>query len=344
MKLFKVSPAAGLHNMNANIVDKQTVGAVAAIVLKRMCDSRLFPFAIDFTLVSLWYGPTKTCIGYLDAALEDNGLVLTFALSPVNAQTKLPAPQGNTLRNLVIVGKTKKFCSLYLSASELAGCGPMMLTPQLNLLYNVVGSMTKNLIISRELEPVVRPDDYHVVARHAAVSQFEQLCDHLPIGNWIYSKLFWQDYSWLLSRTLPTDFAAYWTAYLSEVYLLGMPTSVRKAITDMLINSYRAGLQLWCALVKSNDVPLTMPLNLTAFILSLMRQIGQPLDETMWSEYERGAQQFMAKVIETTSQSPELQLALSNTGAPVAEAMVSGVTNNDVATFIQLVGVAYESN
>ena len=345
MKVFKTSPSAGLHNLNPNITGTQTIGAITALVLKRMCDQRLYPYAIDFSLISLWYGPTKTAIGYLPQQLEDSGMVLMFALHSVDRKTKVPAPQGNALRNVVITGGRKKFCSLYISATELAKCGSMLLGPQLNLLYNLVGATTKNLMHSRELEPAVRPDDYHVVARHArAVAQFEQLCDHLAIGNWVYSKFWWQEFSYLLCRSLPQDFAGYWTAYLADVYLLALPTQQRTMISDVLIHSYRAGMQMWCAMIKSNDVPTLMPFNLTTFVLALMRFQGNPAEETLWSEYERAAQQFLTKVVEATSQSPELRTAIGGSLAPVPEAMVYGVSNNDVATFVQLVGVAYESN
>ena len=344
MKLFKTSPSAGLHNMNSNITGTQTIGAITALVLKRISDQRLYPHAIDFSLISLWYGPTKTALGFLPQSLEDSGLVLMFALNSVDLKTKVPAPQGSALRNVVITGGRKKFCSLYISATELANCGPLLLGPQLNLLYNLVGATTKNLMLSRELEPAVRPDDYHMVARHAQVTQFAQLCDHLAIGNWVYSKFWWQEFSYMMYRSLPQDFAGYWTAYLSDVYLLALPTPQRTMISDVLMHSYRAGMQMWCALVKANDVPTVMPFNLTTFCLALMRFQGNPAEEARWSEYERAAQQFLTTVVEATSQSPELRTAIGCSLAPVPEAMVYGVTNNDVATFVQLVGVAYESN
>jgi hypothetical protein len=213
-RTFKTQASYGILNFNDDIPNLDKVGRFCWEVLLSLKESMASHFAVDFTLVNITHRDVSKSIGYLDTpplVTMDSPLYITFCImgkADKYPRLKLDLRQNTKTWHVWGTG-TKKYLTLYFGRDQINKAGMTLLLDQdLRLMYNLIGSLTKNWVVNNIKEfclPYDGVNSAHRCAQYANKYQnYSQLVDDLPIQLWPYSKTFWNDVSYLFDpRMLP---------------------------------------------------------------------------------------------------------------------------------------------
>lgn len=362
---FKTAPSAGMSFFQDNISGVDRVGPILGAVLTTLkssaAGSLLAPFAIDFTLINMFYAPNQISLGYIEDAppfvTQDAGIAFTFALKPIKGKSKFtwPTLEDSRGRGLVIWGDSRtKFATVYVPRTELAKTqATTLLEPVLRVLYNIVGAATKNLLRNgMVLETECDPQYFHVYANRAyAATTLSQIVDNVPVSEWIMVPKVWAEYSYLIwQRDLPIMFPLYWSLYLDDdVYRFGIGDRARALIESSVTQFLAPAVALLAVAVKNLAAPIRPAPELVALITRMRAVQGVPIDEKRYAESERYVTLFLVRVIAGCANTPSLQQGLLDTIAQMrnveaAECLTQGlVTLPAMKTLLQLIEAAYNA-
>lgn len=362
---FKTAPSAGISMFEDSISGVDRVTAILASVLNTLksssASSFLAPYAVDFTLINMYYAPNDISLGYIEEApqvvSQDSGIAFTFALRPIKAKTKFKWPEidDSRGRTFMLWGDAKvKFLTVFVPRTELAKSqATTLLEPVLRVVYNVVGAATKNFLRNgMVLDSECDPQYFHIYARRAsAATSLNQIVDSLPVSEWIMAPKVWSDFSYLIwQRQLPAMFPLYWCLYLDDdVYRFGIGDRARKLIESSVVQFLAPAFQLLQASIKGLLAPTRPAPEIVALVARLRAVQGVPIDEARYAEAERYVTMYLVRVVSGCANNPTLHVGLLQAMASLrsqeaAECLVQGlVTLPNMKTVLQLLEAAYNA-
>lgn len=362
---FKTSPSAGMSFFEDGISGVDRVGPILGSVLNTLkssaAGSLLAPFAIDFTLINMFYAPNQISLGYIEDApqvvSQDAGLAFTFALKPVKAKNKFtwPKAEDSRGRGLVLWGDSRtRFATVFVPRTELAKSqATTLLEPVLRVIYNVVGAATKNLLRNgMVLESECDPQYFHIYSKRAyAATTLSQIVDNVPVSEWPMIPKVWSEYSYLIwQKQLPPMFPLYWSLYLDDdVYRFGVGDRARALIETSVTQFLAPAFAMLQIAIKNLAAPIKPAPELVALITRMRAVQGVPIDEKRYAESERFVTMYLMRVIAGCANTPSLQKGLLDiTGQmrnqEAAECLVQGlVTLPAMKTTLQLIEAAYNA-
>lgn len=304
-RTFKTQASYGILNFNDDIPNLDKVGRFCWEVLLSLKESMASHFAVDFTLVNITHRDVSKSIGYLDTpplVTMDSPLYITFCImgkADKYPRLKLDLRQNTKTWHIWGTGN-KKYLTLYFGRDQVNKAGMTLLLDQdLRLMYNLIGSLTKNWVVNNIKEfclPYDGVNSAHRCAQYANKYQtYNQLIDDLPIQLWPYSKTFWNDVSYLFDpRMLPAGFETFWILYLDQlVYLPNMNPFAGEYIRSLVSQSLGNGLSVLAPMARLKVIPRQTGVNLTLLFVYGLRAIGIDVVGTNYQETELSARKYI---------------------------------------------------
>lgn len=244
MRNFKTQASYGILNFNDVLPSVEKIGKFCWEVLDSLREAQASMYKIDFTLVNITHTDTSKSIGVLDAPpidVMDAPIYLTFSLR--GKSTKYPrarVPQNSKTWHIWGT-QNSKFLTLYFGRASVNKIGmQIVLDADLRLLWNLVGTMTKNYQVNGVRDysiPYSGVGQSHLYEQYLThSSSYPQLVDSLPIQMWPYTKVFWEECSYLFDRRLLSQgFESFWILYLDQlVYMPSLTPTTRYYVYAMV--------------------------------------------------------------------------------------------------------------
>lgn len=353
-----VTPSAGLSLFESDINDAHKVGPILDSVLSTLSQCQgIKAYSQQFSLINLFYGPNSTNLGFVPESPNmigaDAGIAFTFSLSRIGNAKKFKWPKDTTYnvfgRPYVYWGRgADRLLTVFVPRVELGRIqANNLLTPQLRLIYNVVGAATRNLSLSGfDYNSPFDSQYLFNYYKRCKVNTVEQLFDDVPINMWIYCPKYWEDYGYMLfNSNLPADFGAYWCMYINrEVYRFSMSDKSRNLIESTLTRYLAPAVEYLRSSLLTGDVPMRPPLPLTALISMILAACGKPVEPARFAEMERSCVEQLASVFSTSSTIRDgLLQSFERAAGSIVPCLVNDLPNQLVTSFLQVFSGALDA-
>ncbi len=354
-RTFKTSAAAGINNYNADIPNRDKVGRFLWEILDSLREANVRQFANEFTLVNITHADTGKSIGVLDSPpidTMDSPIAVTFLLRGKPDSYAHRATIYQNTRTWQIWGNgTRRFITLYFGRAIVNKHGmQFMLEPDLRLLWNIAGAITKVFMVNGVKDYAIPLTDVKQVSLYEQYSNrcsdFYSLVDQLPIQLWPYTQVFWEECSYLFDpRMLPNGFAAYWLFYLdSSVYMPTLSSTASQYITDMMSKVISDGLTVLSAAVSMQSQPSTVGQSMLFMFVYCLRALGIEIVGGSYTETEIASRKYVAGFCRAVQELPDfkqqfiLYLSLGNTKAMGLD--IYNYTTDIANTFLYLLDLS----
>lgn len=354
MRNFKTQASYGILNFNDVLPSVEKIGKFCWEVLDSLREAQASMYKIDFTLVNITHRDTSKSIGVLDTPpidVMDSPIYLTFSLrGKPDKYPRIRVPQNSKTWHIWGT-KNKKYLTLYFGRASVNKIGmQILLDADLRLLWNLVGAMTKNYQVNgvRDYQiPYSGVGQSHLYEQYLTrCSSFAQLIDMLPIQMWPYTKVFWEECSYLFDiRLLPQGFESFWVLYLDPVvYMPNLTPTANSYVSAMVAATLGDGLTVLSTACRLHTMPSQLGSNIVLLFVYALRALGIDVIGANFAETELNTRKYIKGFIKATQDLPDFNqqfVLYLNQGTMTAMGLDLYEYTSDVAnTFLYLLDIS----
>jgi hypothetical protein len=312
---FKTQASYGIMSFNDVLPSVEKIGRFAWEILDSLREAPAAPYKIDFTLVNITHLDTSKSIGVLDVPpidTLDSPIYVTFSLRGKPDKYPRITVDQNSKTWHIWGTQNKKFLTLYFGRALVNKLNmQIVLDPDLRLLWNIVGSMTKNYQVNSIKDyaiPYSGVNQAHLYEQYLNQGgSYAQLIDHLPIQMWPYTQTFWEKCSYLFDRRLlPSGFETFWLLYLDPlVYLPNLTLTARSYVSSMCASALGDGFTVLSTATKLHTVPAQLGSNIVLLFVYALRALGIDVVGSNFAETEANTRSYIAAFVKACQELPD---------------------------------------
>ena len=335
-----------MRNSNQYVVD-----AILEQVLLGMISAQMpFTKAQQFCLVNVYSPDANMSMGYSgqpdpSTIMVDSGLVFTFSLKPRPVKN-LPQPRvingrgryfrmwgESDINEYLTIGVPRQF------SFALNGNG----IDFLNVLYNVVGTVTRNFVTVDPV-PVVAAryvsQDMNVIRDQDGTLGVSQAMRNLPYTSWHNSIEMWKRNSQaLMPKLFDKQFPQYFCVYvLPELYLPDLGPTAAQYIDTTVVDFVARGLMKISAALASGIPDVGPELQAALYLLLNSQLDASPLESTA-TDRINFVRQFFDALNQNMQRLPEYQskivVAAGSNHLAMARSLIVGTYNTQLRTLAE---------
>lgn len=351
-RTFKENTYSGQYRPNQmRNASPYVVDAILEQVLLGLISAQMpFTKAQNFCLVNVYCPDNQMSMGYAgmpdsSVIMVDSGLVFTFSLKPRPVKN-LPQPNlmngrgryyrmwgENDINEYLTIGVPRQF------AFALNGNGIEFL----NVLYNTVGTVTRNFVT---VDPVPQygpryvSQDVRVLNDQDGNIALPQAMRNLPYTSWQNNLDVWRKFSISLSPKLfDRQFPQYFCTYiLPSLYLPDLGKTVSVYIDTVVVDFVAKGLMKISAALATG-IPDTGPEMQTALYMLLNSQLDASPLESDATDRINFVRMFFDTLNQNMQRLPEYQskivVAASSNHIAMARSLITGSYNTQLRTLAE---------
>lgn len=312
---FKTQASYGIMSFNDALPSVEKIGKFCWEILSSLREAQASMYKIDFTLVNISHEDTSKSIGVLDTppiTTLDAPIYVTFSIRGKPDKYPRISIDQNSKTWQIWGTQNKKFLTLYFGRTLVNKLGmQIVLDPDLRLLWNLVGSMTKNYQVNGIKDfaiPYSGIGQAHLYEQYIdQYTTYENLVDHDPIQQWPYTKVFWEECSYLFDRRiLPSGFESFWILYLDQlVYMPNLTLTAKNYISSMVATVLGDGFSVLSSATRLHTVPAQLGSNIVLLFVYALRALGIDIVGANFNETEANARPYIQGFIKAIQELPD---------------------------------------